>query len=503
MRSVAKFKLLHAEADKQLFDQVVAVLRTWFEGKLLKDGADGYRIRRDGRAAVASFDTEEALGARLLQLQVTEAVPGGHLTTKVSVLERSDVVHFSCDLGVVASGVSRPTIALRAPKFVQGVVAIGTAWQIERGRDRIFSFPFAVGINEIKQFEDLIRSADRALPVIAVSKFDGKPAFPGLASELAKRVTGLAHVCVLSEDASWHLTETLGGQWSCFNGAVRIYWPGGVGEKAPLRHPLWLPEGLEHRWGEGAQDWLCDRITQRVIEASSYLSSNAVFDEFEELRAKARLEAAERQAADESDYQQLAEIYATENKVLKDKNKALLQQIENANVELIGLRSAYFSGELASDVAEGESLEAPPSTVLEAVLRARSQFGSNLIFADGLDGQLETLNSSAGPPAKIFAQISVLNDLANALDAGDGNIGMSIPVWMKSRNVDCSVESSTIKKNKLARNARTFQVSGEDFYCEFHLKPSDGTSPDKCVRIYFGPSESKPYIRVGYVGRHF
>jgi hypothetical protein len=35
-----------------------------------------------------------------------------------------------------------------------------------------------------------------------------------------------------------------------------------------------------------------------------------------------------------------------------------------------------------------------------------------------------------------------------------------------------------------------------------HLKPTDGTSPDRCVRFYFEFDEERQITIVGWVGRH-
>ncbi len=37
---------------------------------------------------------------------------------------------------------------------------------------------------------------------------------------------------------------------------------------------------------------------------------------------------------------------------------------------------------------------------------------------------------------------------------------------------------------------------------ELHLKPAEGTSPDRCVRIYFDYDETAQRAVVGWIGRH-
>lgn len=502
MRSVAKFKLFHEVSETDLYESVRNCIQQWFDTKLEQSNDGHYRIRKDGRLAEGNTSDDLVENSRLFRMRVTEQIEGGKLTSEVSVLANTQGVHFACELGVIATGVTRPNVSLRAPRFVQTIASLGSAWRIEDGRDRVFSQPFRVDATNESQFLDLLRAPERALPVIAISEFDGSAAFPELAQNVAKRVTGIAHVCILDEEASWQLTQDLGKEWSCFNGAIRLYWPGSVPTGSPFRHPLWISDKLEARFENSAEEWLCNKLTRTVIEASSYLPTDRAFADFEDRRSTLRIKEAEQRAQSNSDYEILAQIYSEENGVLKARLTALQEAYENSQAELEGLRSAYFRGDADSLLMEEAATEAPPSTVAEAVERAHSRFGDQLVFPDDLESQIATLNASAGPPSKIFEHLSALNDLASKLADEDG-LGMSIPIWLRSKNIECSGESETIKKSKTARDARTFSVSGEQTYCEFHTKPSDGTSPDRCVRIYFDKADSGIRVRIGYIGRHF
>lgn len=65
------------------------------------------------------------------------------------------------------------------------------------------------------------------------------------AREFCPRVVGAAHVVVLSEDASYGLTDALGREFSVFSGAVRTYRAGFDPERdEPGQHPLALPASI-------------------------------------------------------------------------------------------------------------------------------------------------------------------------------------------------------------------------------------------------------------------
>ena len=44
--------------------------------------------------------------------------------------------------------------------------------------------------------------------------------------ELASDLAGSAHVMVIDWDVTYEFSRIVGDEWSCFGGAVRIYWPG-------------------------------------------------------------------------------------------------------------------------------------------------------------------------------------------------------------------------------------------------------------------------------------
>jgi hypothetical protein len=58
---------------------------------------------------------------------------------------------------------------------------------------------------------------------------------PELDDSMAYDLAGLAIVASMNEQTSWSLTNRFGREWSCFNGAIRIYWPSSLGLVNPLK----------------------------------------------------------------------------------------------------------------------------------------------------------------------------------------------------------------------------------------------------------------------------
>jgi hypothetical protein len=66
--------------------------------------------------------------------------------------------------------------------------------------------------------------------------------------------------------------------------------------------------------------------------------------------------------------------------------------------------------------------------------------------------------------------------------------------------VSASGESYTIRNSADEMRARTWDGRRREF--ELHLKPAEGTSPDRYVRIYFDYDDASGRSIVAWIGRH-
>ncbi len=85
--------------------------------------------------------------------------------------------------------------------------------------------------------EELV-SPDRVLPIIVASRSENSDRPLVDPEVVARAVTGIAHVRVLSTEAAWQLTKQIGKSRSVFGGAVRIYYPGFSEDDSPYPHRL-------------------------------------------------------------------------------------------------------------------------------------------------------------------------------------------------------------------------------------------------------------------------
>ena len=503
MRIVAKVQFTTWSVDETIREQIAQVLGRWRDRKFEGDEPDGFLIRQSGVPAQIEV-VDDRLGDQTLdRLTTLEPIARGCLQTEIHVFTGAGRTAFRCVLSVGSDGGVAPAdVTLGAPRFVRDIVALRHPWTIGVNGERVFGHSFAIDADDIDELDELITAPERRLPVVIISEFDGETLAGDLHERLSQDLCGLAHVVRLSTGASWELTRRKGREWSCYNGAVRLLWPfsGAGGSDNPFGHPLWTLDQMRTRVDSAVQarDRIRPLIARRILEASTFVADDPIFRDFETAKLQVLAEEARKAASDGGDMKGLADLFAQENDVLRARVTAQDKEIASLLGNVESLKNALRA---IPELSAGEQVaQVPPQTVAESVARAREQFAGRVVIASETDGDIAELSPTAGPPDKVFRHLATLADMADEMSKGP--LGRSVPIWLREHNVECSVDSETTKASKEGKRFRHRTVDGESVECEFHSKPSDGTSPDKCVRIYFAVSPTAPHVRVGYIGRH-
>jgi hypothetical protein len=495
MQVVGKIQAVAATRDG-LADEIGKTIEQWAGRKFDEDESGNSIVRRSGVAAIFDKRVEAFDTSKLIRFDVLEPIPGGQLQTQVRVLNSPEFTQINCTLSMGGDGSLAPLqIDLYAPQFIRKIIGLGANWEFSKDTDRLVPQFINVGESDIEVFLRLLRSPHRRLPLVVVSEFEGRTIAGDLHLKAASDLCGLGHTCRISREASWAMTTQLDREWSVYNGAVRLFWPFLANREIPRNHPLWTYDWLTRRGDTEPEirDWLRRQLRERLFEASTFLADNPAFATFERGLDRARRDEA-RKIHGSPDDALKAQVQALQTE-LREREKEIETLQSNFDALTIALRSQAPAFEAAEDD------DLPAESVAEAVEVARRKFAGRLAFADDIADQLKSLNTGAGPPEKIFRYLRTLADLSSSLETGP--IGNSIPNWLREAGVEASGESETVKKSRDAKRQRTFRIGGDDIYCEFHAKPTDGVPPDLCVRIYFALSDDAPRVRVGYVGRHF
>jgi hypothetical protein len=231
----------------------------------------------------------------------------------------------------------------------------------------------------------------------------------------------------------------------------------------------------------------------RELDEVSGIKTSARRAEINRLRAATR---------DVKELEELVEEFDRENQELQTTIRQLKEEADTLRADLFKARSvsaATGASQLADDDLQPET-ESPPATLEEAVIMAQDRHDDDLLFGTDVDAGIKTVKDSAGPPDKVLQWLGVLAGAARR--RRDGSLGRDVIRWLRERNIACSPESETNRKDPRERAKRTWDGGGKPAVFEHHMKPKEGTSPDQCVRIYFRwHSKRKRYV-IGWIGRH-
>jgi hypothetical protein len=227
------------EVDRQ---RALRVIQNWAEQKrpslrpdwtkpygTLRDVAAGYEcsFADDGENFALSFehpDTQLSERSWLVDATIERRESQIVVATRLSVRQPK------------ASSFPAP----RAPRILGELVRSTRVFDVSALPDQ----PVIYEARDLESFLQLLNSQSRHLPLLTISTDDQSGATFVDAPRLASLLAGVAHVAVLSPEASWGLTHRLGKIYSVYLGAVRCYATGFSTGDDPKRHRLWLAETL-------------------------------------------------------------------------------------------------------------------------------------------------------------------------------------------------------------------------------------------------------------------
>ena len=499
----ANFENFHGA--KSRFDNVGDVVQGWLTGKgdfrLSDEGQE--LVLRDGR--VAQFETssyvtgEGCVNDWILVEPSNSALVRTRVSSSVTASKVCVYIEIQAAGGAYQLGPMR--VDIRCPTIVRSLVQGYRDWSV--GDVPISAEPYKFeGDVGARELETVIWHPHRNLPVVVVSSYESAYLTKNFPGDLASDLVGVAIVATVDADASWALTARRGKEWSCFNGAVRMYWPVSARNDRPEHNPLWLRDSLLAQAGnpQDASAKFRRQMRRQLLGISAFaVPEPVVMEKIRATHLKSIVDAERAALRGSSDWEGLANSYAEANDKLNVEAKELRDRVRALEAELSNLQVAlqWRPDEPPEIVPE---LEMPPATVEEAVNAAKERYSSTLVFGSDLEVGVAGLAPNAGPPEKVLAYLGHLSEMTT-LRRGTG-LGTAPIKWLQGRGVDCSGESETIRNSPSEQRKRTWNDGKKPRIFEQHLKPTEATHPDRCVRIYFDYDENTKRCVVGWIGRH-
>ena len=515
MRTVAAYSLtqVHSSWEQALegFNGCRSKAEDWLRWKGAQDVSTGQRKIRytDGRVAEFIGEYIENDSGTLASFVLHEPIDGGQFETQLDIAASSEGSVFFCQLRTESNEAALvPTpFEARCPHVVREIVRIGgwTSGSSLASGNKLS----CIGREQGEQLISDIWNPGRGLPVVVVSQLEGSGIKANLSQELAYDLAGLAMVVEIDDETSWLLSETKGRDWSCYGGAVRLYWPFKGTPDDPYRHPLWTRTKLH--WG-GVDSFIAAKRVQSRLHR--WVFSQSTFQPQPSVIVRIREQYLTEQqslARDADDYLELASLIEVENRNLKQTNEDYEEQVRGLQDLIEDLRARNreltISRLYEDGTAEGASAEPEDNLwmnedeVVDDAVDYAMDLCQNLMFGSDVELGVYGLAPQAGPPRKILRYLQVLETMTQKLN--EDTLGMPIRHWLTEQGISVSGESETTGGSAVQMSKRTWDDGfGNKRTFEYHLKPNEGTSPDRCVRIYFEYDKASQKTIVGWIGRH-
>jgi hypothetical protein len=423
------------------------------------------------------------------------------------------------EFGIVVRIASKSFTVMPA-RFTLGrpwlVKKIATDFECKTGVRRITPTPFHLPASEIDDFvNSALMNSHRALPVVLVSNAPNKGEPVIDVNKLADTLVGLAEVYVLADKwAAFRLTDAVGQSLSCFNGAVRVYWPDFSLDSNPFHHPLWLGNNI--KWHEENGRSFYEYLLRMLSTIASFRHTDgsltkAIRDEADARRQHHIDE--QRQEIKKGNYdrkqaEKFLDEVAEENDTLRrerdDATERLSELQERLRTAEENLAAVYqYAGQNQEPDTSGQQQDADItlSNVREAVEHAAEKFSESLIFLPSAFDSAQ--DSPFKRPNRVYEALEAINEVclewADSLRTGEP-MGQSWIEAFRKRGFDYKDSVSTTSKGKY-EDDYYFTYEGQRILFEQHITEG-AKQPDKCFSIHMCRDYEKRKIAIGHVGRH-
>ena len=374
------------------------------------------------------------------------------------------------------------------------------------GGERLSSEPRNLSAQEVPGFvQAQLLSRTRRVPIVVVSRTPTSEKWMVDPSELAHRLAGIAEVIVLDDRwAGYALSDQVGKIYSCYNGAVRLYWPD-FDPAAASYSPVYTPDKIRDL-GNKLIEIIFNQLA--AISAFRFVLGPVALDALDFLGEEKtkELESLKKAAQERGDYAQFVEMMEKENAEIKEN----LHQLQEDNADLrarLQLSQDNFRAICRAQdfdeigIAEPVAQEEPePESNEEAVKIAESTLSETLVFLESATTSAK--DSPFKQPKRVYQAFLAMHEVCRE--------------WRKSRKEKQAIgllehrfsakgftykpKVSMTSTGKWATEYRAM-YRGRKVPIDQHLALGKG-GPDTCLRIHFYTDETEEKYIIAHVGRH-
>lgn len=234
-----------------------------YDGQLPSEGTTTLREGHDLR--VETLRSEEGQLYHLTLEHPDRRVPIRRWITNVTLASDGSETECAVTISTRAMGAGlmppRPD-QIRTPRYIRDV-AVKLSPRV--GREPLALEPLRASAEDVGTLVDILTMPSRRLPIVMVSPL-GNRGLLADPQELHKRLLGYARVIELDNAAAYGLSDAVSKELSCFDGGVRIYWPGFSLDDDRYHHKLYLKWEIREIKDRGRR--LADVLFGRLLSAS-------------------------------------------------------------------------------------------------------------------------------------------------------------------------------------------------------------------------------------------
>jgi len=377
---------------------------------------------------------------------------------------------------------------LRRPRLVHD---LAENFSCTAGTQKVQTQPLELTAEDVNWFvEEVLYDKDRRLPIVLVTPtgFSGPPLVDP--KGLSNTLLGLAQVWhALDRDATWKLTDALGEERACFNGAVRTYWPGFERHSDPFQHPLLLPGRLAQIGMVGA--WMLRGLAG--MSALRFVEGEVIRHAQDCARSdrRSQIETLRTRAGSADEGYKILELLMEENEKLRLQVGDLEAKCDDLEQEVAVLGAGAATAEL-----EYTAEPAAPTTVLEALERAEKD-NSDVLMVSG-KARKAAEKSDYRDPARAYRVLCSLADIYRRKFAGP--LGCSLTEAFRQHHLEYKADIGTVTRGQYDHQYQC-EYEGRKYPIVEHItlkgQPNTGT-----LSVHWAELKGRSQILVGHVGQH-